>query len=106
MKVNYISTYMRTHKIKKYKPLICFICICLIATLYWVLYAPYGAVEYSQIDSDIKKLSSDIEMLSNQNNAMKEEINKLQNDSQYVEDIARKDLGLLKKNELVFEFKK
>ena len=97
---------MRTYKLKKYKSLIIFICICLFVSLYWVLFAPYGAHKYSQINSEIKKVSSDIKNLTDQNKAMSEEIIKLQEDSQYIEGIARKEYGLLKKNEIVFEFKK
>ncbi len=97
---------MRIYKLKKYKLLIVFISICLLATLCWIFYAPYGATNYAQISSEIEKVSSDIETLTSQNKAMNDEIIKLQDDSQYVEDFARKEYGLLKKNEMVFEFKK
>jgi len=59
------------------------------------------------VRSDIKTISSDIETLTAQNIALKGEIDKLKGkDSPYVEDLARKEYGLLKKNEMVFEFKK
>jgi len=104
-----ISLYiydMQTYKIKKYKSLIIFIVICLTGTLCWIFFAPYGVKNYTTISSDIEKISEDIETLTAQNNALKEEMVKLKGDNLYVEDLARKQYGLLKKNEMVFEFKK
>ena len=97
---------MRTYKFKKYKSLIVFICICLITIIVWIFYAPYGANNYDQISTEIETISYDIESLTKQNSALNDEISKLKDDSQYVEDVARKEYGLLKKNEMVFEFKK
>ena len=97
---------MLTYKLKKFKSLIFFVTICLLATVYWILYSPYGALKYSEISHEIEKVSSDIDTLTNQNKSMSNEIIKLQEDSKYVEDVARKEYGLLKKNEIVFEFKK
>jgi cell division protein FtsB len=97
---------MRTYKLKKYKSLIVFISICFLAIITWIFYAPYGATNYAQVSTKLQNVSQDIESLTSQNNALNEEIIKLKADNQYVEDLARKEYGLLKKNEMVFEFKK
>lgn len=96
---------MRTYKLKKYKSLLLFITTCLVCLLIWIFCAPYGAFNYSHISQEINKVSTDIENLTTQNNALNEEIAKLKGDDQYVEDFARKEYGLLKKNEIIFEFK-
>jgi cell division protein FtsB len=97
---------MQTYKIKKYKSLIIFIALSILASLCWIFFSPYGAKNYTKINSDVEKLSADIEALTIQNNALQDEIVRLKGDSRYVEDLARKKYGLLKKNEMVFEFNK
>ena len=97
---------MRTYKLKKFKLLIIFIAVCLTVTLGWILYGPNGVNDYARISSELDKLNSDIEALTEQNKSLQEEIIKLKNDKHYIEDVARKDYGFLKKNEMVFEFKK
>lgn len=97
---------MRTHILKKYKLLICCIALCVTITLFWIVYGPYGASKYGLINTEIESVTSEIETLTKQNKALNEEIIKLKGDRQYLEDVARKDYGLLKKNEMVFEFKK
>nr|MBF0220903.1 septum formation initiator family protein [Desulfobulbaceae bacterium] len=97
---------MRTYKLKKYKTLIWFVGTSLIVLLLWILFAPYGANKYSHISEEIDKVSADIENISTQNKSLNDEIAKLKGDRQYVEDFARKEYGLLKENEIIFEFKK
>jgi len=43
--------------------------------------------------------------LEQRNVQLRREIDRLQNDDAYLEELARKKYGLLKKNEMVFEFK-
>ena len=96
---------MTLNKLKKYKLVLLLSFICLITTLYWIFYSPYGANNFSEINNEIEILSSDINSLESQNKQLKDEINKLKRDNEYIEDIARKEYGLLKKNEIVFQFK-
>ena len=46
------------------------------------------------------------EELRQENQVLKEEIDKIQNDPEYLEEVARKKFGLIKKNELIFNFRK
>lgn len=62
--------------------------------------------EYLKLRKRISNLSTEVVNLQKQNEELKIEIDKLNNDQQYVEDIARRDYGLLKKNEIVFDFNK
>ena len=54
--------------------------------------------------SELKTLRQETIQLEQENTRLQAEIDLLQNDSEYLEDIARKDYGLLKKNEQVYDF--
>ena len=45
-------------------------------------------------------------MLEQQNRDLQAEIEQLKNDAEYLEQVAREKHGLLKKNEMVFDFSK
>jgi len=56
--------------------------------------------------AELKQLQQKTVELEKENSALQEEINRLQNDSEYLEEVARREYGLLRKNERVFDFSK
>lgn len=73
--------------------------------LLWVLFAPgSGLFTYWSKRGEVKKLQRDISQLETENIHLQKEIDRLHNDPQYLEEIARKEYGLLKKNERVYDF--
>jgi cell division protein FtsB len=46
------------------------------------------------------------EQLREANTALRQEIDKLRNDPAYLEEVARRQFGLIKKNEVIYEFPK
>lgn len=81
-------------------------CLVIMALL-WLVFAPgSGIVTLMSKRSELKKLQEDTARIEQQIKGLQKEIDLLHNDSRYLEEIARKDFGLLKKNERVFDFSK
>jgi cell division protein FtsB len=75
--------------------------------LAWFLFAPgSGLVSLLGEKGELEKMTAETKELSRQNASLKEEINKLQNDAAYLEEVARRDYGLLKSHERVYDFSK
>jgi cell division protein FtsB len=80
------------------------IALALIAVL-WVVFAPgSGIVTLVKKRSELNRLQKEKAQLEQQIGALQEDIDRLQNDPAYLEDIARRKYGLLKKNEKVYDF--
>ena len=80
------------------------IVIVLIALL-WVVFAPgSGIVTLVKKRSELSKLQQEKAQLEKQIDALQEDIDRLHSDPAYLEDIARRKYGLLKKNEKVYDF--
>lgn len=74
-------------------------------SLLWLLLAPgSGLLALFSKRSEKKQLEREIVQLKTENADLKNSINRLKNDPQYLEDVARKKYGFLKENEKVFDF--
>ncbi len=77
-----------------------------IVSVLWLLFAPNrGVVHYQRLKSQIENLSQENRDLEERNTALQKEIQRLQEDDAYLEELARKKFGLLKENETVYEVK-
>jgi cell division protein FtsB len=75
--------------------------------LLWIFFAPgSGVVALIGKRSELKKLQQETADIEQQINVLQNEIDRLHNDPEYLEDIARKEFGLLKKNEKIYDFSK
>lgn len=72
----------------------------------WIVFSPNGALKYYQITKNLDAVRIQNQELEEQNKALSKEIAKLLNDPKYIEEIARKKYGLIKKNEIIFDFEK
>ena len=80
--------------------------LCGLAVL-WLIFAPQtGVVSLYRQKSELKALKAETEELRLQNEALRAEIKKLQDDPAYLEEVARRDYGLLKDHERVYDFAK
>lgn len=71
----------------------------------WLLFAPRtGVLSLLGQRSELKSLQEQTQVLVQQNAEMREEIEKIEGDTAYLEEIARRDYGLIKDNEILFEF--
>ncbi len=73
----------------------------------WVLFAPdSGVVALFKKRQELRKLQEKTVQLEEENKKLQNDIDRLQHDPGYLEEVARKDYGLLRKNERVFDFSK
>ena len=81
--------------------------VAVVLVLLWILFAPgSGMFHLRQQKKHLAGLKAEQEVLSQQNKEMKEDIERLQSDKGYLEKVAREDHGMLKDNEMVFDFAK
>ncbi len=71
----------------------------------WLTFAPNKGV-YSVIKkrSRLNELQNEIGELKSQNSSMQKDIERIQTDNKYFEEVARDRHGLLKEDEMVFDF--
>jgi len=73
--------------------------------LLWIFFAPgRGYFHYRKLQTEITALTQENSQLETKNAELTKDIKRLQSDDTYLEEVARKKHGLLKKNETVYEF--
>ncbi|MFH0783258.1 MAG: septum formation initiator family protein [Pseudomonadota bacterium] len=76
-----------------------------VLALFWVIFSPgSGLLAIWRKRSELRNLEQQNVLIEERNIQLQSEIDKLQNDPAYLEDVARREHNLLKKNEKVFEF--
>ena len=73
----------------------------------WILFSPQtGVWQYYSTKEELHQLQIANEALRTENKALQVELDKLQNDKSYLEKVAREQFGLIKKNEIIYDFNK
>ncbi len=79
---------------------------CLLLLL-WVIFSPKsGLLSHLRLQKHLRTVQVENNDLRMKNQALEEEITRLQNDRQHLEEVSRKKYGLLKKNEVIYRFGK
>ena len=77
----------------------------LVIAVLWIFFAPGGGiVTLLGKRSELTKLEQDKVRIEQHMQTLQKDIDRLNNDLSYLEEIARKEYGLLKKNEKVYDF--
>lgn len=71
--------------------------------LLWLTFSPWGAISYFRLERELGEARNRNRELAETNRAMTSEIDRLKNDSTYLEKVARDQYGMLRKNEVVFK---
>ncbi len=71
----------------------------------WSVFGPYGLVKYARVQHELEKMRITNETLKKDNDSLRKEIIKIRTDPGYLAEVARKEFGLLKRNEVIYEFK-
>lgn len=83
------------------------IAVLAFAALLWLLFAPnMGIVTLKREQNRLEALQLQKNELEKENAIMLQEIERIQTDIEYFERLAREKHGLLKKNEVIFDFSK
>lgn len=81
--------------------------LLLIASIAWLVFNPRsGLIQYYQKSRQAEKLNKENAQLSAENSALKKDIARIHADKDYLEHVAREQHGLLRSNEMIFDFSK
>lgn len=71
----------------------------------WIIFAPgWGILHYRKVHNQVETLLRENEALTERNAKLRREIERLQQNDAYLEELARKKYGMLKENETVYEY--
>jgi cell division protein FtsB len=93
----------RVSKIKRKGSFILLIGIILVVW-FFTLFGEKGVVKIIQLRRERDRIIADVNRIQEDNKRLQEEIRRLREDSRYLESVARRDLGLIKENEILFIF--
>lgn len=77
----------------------------LIGGLFWFVFGDKGLLDAWRMREELRTVSGDNDRLGGENESLRREIEALRHDRTYLERIARKELGMARKGEIVFIFK-
>lgn len=72
----------------------------------WLIFGRYGLLNLSNMQKEQEKHQAIMQNLKEKNRLLAAEIRRLKEDKEYCESVARKELGLVRGNEITYRFKK
>lgn len=77
---------------------------CLVLFFAYILFSARGIFYLRKLEEKNKKLQTVNEELLKENKGLSEKIGRIKTDRSYREEIARRDLGLVRPNEIIYSF--
>ena len=72
--------------------------------LYFTIFGDRGLLRINHLHRDRDEMQQHLQELKGENDRLKREIAALQSDRRYLESIARRDFGLVRNNEVIYQF--
>lgn len=77
---------------------------CILFILYFTVFGDRGLLRIYHLNQEKEQMLQHVDETRQQNENLKREIEALKTDKRYLESIARKDFGLVRPNEIVYQF--
>jgi len=77
--------------------------VLLFSLLFFIVFGEHGLLDLSILKKERDQLSEKNDRLSHQNLSLSVEIDRLKHDPKYIENIARQELGMVGKDELILK---
>lgn len=77
---------------------------CIAFILFFTVFGDKGLLRIFELRQDKAKIEAHLNESRNENDKLKREIVALKSDHRYIESIARKDFGLVRSNEVIYQF--
>ena len=90
---------------QRQKIMVSVILILMFSFLLVVLFGDNGLLELRRLQHTQQALLDGNSRLTNENIQMYRNVDRLQNDPNFIESIARRELGMIRSDELIFKFK-
>ena len=84
--------------------LIVLLSICTVGVLSYTFLGGKGLVHLWELRKELKSFEMKKERLVEENLKLREEIVRLRSDLRYIEKVAREELGMVRDNEIIFQF--
>jgi cell division protein FtsB len=75
----------------------------LLSLLFFIIVSEHGLNELVFLKKEHNKLVKKMERLSQENNSIRVEIHRLKHDPEYIENIARQELGMVAEGEIILK---
>jgi cell division protein FtsB len=75
----------------------------LFSLLFFIIFSEHGLVDLNLLKKERDQLAEKNELLSHENLSLSAEIDRLQHDPKYIENIARQELGMVGRDELILK---
>ncbi len=72
--------------------------------LYFTIFGERGLLRIYHLNKEKREVQSRLEALKGENLKLVREVDALKNDRRYLESIARRDFGMVRKNEIIYQF--
>ncbi|MBJ6727524.1 FtsB family cell division protein [Geomesophilobacter sediminis] len=86
------------------KRFVFFPAIIILFILYFTVFGERGLLRISHLRRDQEEMQKKLTDLKGENDKLKREIEALRSDRRYLESIARRDFGLVRGNEVIYQF--
>jgi cell division protein FtsB len=77
---------------------------CIVFILFFTVFGDKGLLRIYELKQDKTRINSRLSDAKNENEKLKLDIAALKTDRRYLESIARKDFGLVRSNEVIYQF--
>jgi cell division protein FtsB len=94
---------LSTEKKKFWKILLTVLCF-LVPIVAWLAFGERGLIHLYRIEMERQAYIDRIRELTQEKQALFEEVQRLRSDMKYIETVARKELNLIKENEIIYRF--
>jgi len=91
---------------KKHKILLSIGMVAIFSFFLLVIFGDDSLLELNRVKKERNILIKKNEELARENNSMYNEIERLKHDPEYIENVARRELGMIGKNEIIFKIEK
>jgi cell division protein FtsB len=88
----------------KKKRLLLLILICLFFLGILTFFGENGILHLFHLQKEVARIKEKNINLEEENQKLKEEVKRLRTDKRYIEEIARKELGMVKEGEIIYQF--
>ena len=88
----------------KKKRLLLLILIPLLILGILTFFGEKGILHLFRLQKEVTRIKEINMKLEEENQKLKEEVKRLQSDKRYIEEIARKELGMVKEGEIIYQF--
>lgn len=94
--------HLKSEMKKKRLLLLVLISLLILGTL--TFFGENGILHLFRLQKELARIKDKNFKLEEENQKLKEEVKRLQSDKRYIEEIARKELGMVKEGEIIYQF--